>query len=421
MKKIIEPFNKQKKLLIPLITAACMMMYGCSSQTSAPAPTESAAEAGAESAQDAAPGAGQENENNSAENTSSKESSAAENTQMNESKDGAEDEKTEDDKEKEESKDESEEGGESEESSEENAENDKHIQTVKQAQPEDFPGCSYGDAFEEFFSSPAWKYFESTDGRDVVEFTGECMYAGARTKARMQFIVNRTNSAVTTGALYYDNTPQNTKIITESLNKIFEQYAKAHGIAYTLPAPAASEGAQTNALPPDTQTTAPSADTQANTPSASVPNGQTADTSGTATTTTTVTSGSTQDALDFAAWTNPNIGSWYSPSTGYYVIPFVDNAGHASISFATDNTRASHAAVYYTDAVSAVKNEAGGLTYQGYIYTASGQQPTLIGMVEVSWNSIAELNTLSVKMINGSQTMDTSMAGNDYAYYGTVN
>lgn len=421
MKKIIEPFNKQKKLLIPLITAACMM-YGCSSQTAAPAPTESAAEAGTEAGKDAKSGAGQENENDSTENASSKEFSAAENAQTNESKDGAEDEKTEDDQEKEESKDESGEGGESEESSGEDAENDKHIQTVKQAQPEDFPGCSYGEAFEEFFSSPAWKYFESTDGRDVVEFTGECMYAGARTKARMQFIVNRTNSVVTTGALYYDNTPQSTKIITESLNKIFEQYAKAHGIAYTLPSPAAPEGTQTNALPPDTQTTAPSADAQANTLPASVPNGQTSGTAGTTTAAAvTVNSGSARDALDFAAWTNPNIGSWYSPSTGYYVIPFVDEAGHASISFATDNTRASHAAVYYTDAVSAVKNDAGGLTYQGYIYTASGQQPTLIGMVEVSWNSIAELNTLSVKMINGSQTMDTSMAGNDYAYYGTVN
>lgn len=398
MKKISKPWNKQKKLLIPLITAACMM-YGCSSQTAAPAPAEPPSETAIteELTSDA--------ESETAETDKTPENADAKESSSSENNDRTENETTKDDPENAEAEEES---GESEESEE-----DKYIQTVKQAQPEHFPGCSYGNAFEEFFSSPAWEYFESSDGRDVVEFTGECMYAGSRTKARMQFIVSQTNSSVATGALYYNGTPQNTKIITESLNKIFEQYAKAHGIPYTLPAPA-QENTQTNALPPDTLTANSTAAPQTTTLPNSAVDGQTADAA-------IINSDGAQAALDFAAWTNPNIGSWYSPSTGYYIIPFVDNAGNASISFAKDNTRASHAAVYYTDAVSAVKNEAGGLTYQGYLYTASSEQPTLIGMVEITWNSIAELNSLSVKMIHGNQTIDTSMAGNDYTYHGTTN
>ncbi len=393
----------KKRLLIPCIAAG--LLYGCSSQTAAPAvsaetqaseettslaetPTPEETPAPAETSTETGREKPLEEDGSKADQDATPDAAKESDSETNE-KDKAEKNETDENRENQE---------------DENA----YVKTVKDAQPETFPGCTYGAAFEEFFTSPQWEYFESTDGQNVVEFTGECMYAGARTKARMQFVVEKDQKTVNTGALYYNSTPQTRKIITDSLNKIFEQYAKAHGIPYTLPAPVSPEAA-------NTAQTAPAEGQQQNTlETADALPPELPENS-------TIHSGGAQAALNFAAWTNPDIGSWYSPTTGYYVIPFVDNAGNASIRFANENTRDSYAAVYYTDAVSAVTNDAGGLTYQGYIYTASSEQPALIGMVEVRWNSITELKSLSVKMINGNQTMDTSMTAGDYTYFGTVN
>lgn len=430
MKKIMP-----KKRLIPLIAAACIL-HGCSSApVSSPEAETTAVVLSEESQEENA-----ENEETKAEESKDKDADSKE------SKDGQENEQSEENagenKDKESSSDSESNGSDkegsdksSDESSEEDDQDnkekkDKFIQTVKDARPESFSGCTYGKAFDEFFTSPQWDYFESTNGQNVVEFTGECMYAGSPTKARMQFTVS-SSSVVTTGALYYNNAPQTTKIITESLNRIFEQYAKAHDIAYTLPTAEAAKTSQTNALPPETQaenSSAQNAENQ-NTQSQNIeaqntenqniqegnPQAQNAPQ------TNAVQSGGAQAALSFAAWTNPNIGSWHSPSTGYYVIPYIDSAGNPSLRFANENTKDSSATVYYTDAVSAVTNDAGGLTYQAYLYKPSGENQQLVGMVEVTWNSSAELKSFSVKMINGNQTMDNSMAGSDYAFYGAVN
>lgn len=431
MKKIMP-----KKRLISLFVVACIL-YGCSSAPVSSPKTETTAAIQSEESQE--------------EKTETKETKAEESkdkdSDSEESKNGQENEQSaenaEERKEDKESESDSETNGgdkSSDESSkdddkEKDEKKDKFIQTVKNAHPESFSGCTYGKAFDEFFTAPQWDYFESTNGQDVVEFTGECMYAGSPTKARMQFTVS-SSSVVTTGALYYNNAPQTTKIITESLNRIFEQYAKAHDIAYTLPSAEAAKNSQTNALPPETQVENPSAqntenqNTQSQNIEAQNTENQNMQTQNTETQNTqaqnapqtnAIQSDGAQAALSFAAWTNPNIGSWHSPSTGYYVIPYIDSAGNPSLRFANANTKDSSATVYYTDAVSAVTNDAGGLTYQAYLYKPSGENQQLVGMVEVIWNSSAELKSFSVKMINGNQAMDNSMAGNDYTFFGATN
>lgn len=411
MKKIMP-----KKRLISLFTVACIL-YGCSSAPVSSPKTETTAAIQSEESQEEKT----ETEETKAEESKDKDSDSEESKNGQENEQSAENaEERKEDKESEsdsetnegdkESSDKSSDESSKDDDKEKDEKKDKFIQTVKNAHPESFSGCTYGKAFDEFFTAPQWDYFESTNGQDVVEFTGECMYAGSPTKARMQFTVS-SSSVVTTGALYYNNAPQTTKIITESLNRIFEQYAKAHDIAYTLPSAEAAKNSQTNALPPETQAENPSAqntETQ-NTQTQNAPQ------------TNAIQSGGAQAALSFAAWTNPNIGSWHSPSTGYYVIPYIDSAGNPSLRFANANTKDSSATVYYTDAVSAVTNDAGGLTYQAYLYKPSGENQQLVGMVEVIWNSSAELKSFSVKMINGNQAMDNSMAGNDYTFFGATN
>lgn len=441
MKKIMP-----KKRLISLFAVACIL-YGCSSAPVSSPKTETTAAIQSEESQEEKT----ETEETKAEESKDKDSDSEESKNGQENEQSAEN--AEERKEDKESESDSETNGgdkSSDESSkdddkEKDEKKDKFIQTVKNAHPESFSGCTYGKAFDEFFTAPQWDYFESTNGQDVVEFTGECMYAGSPTKARMQFTVS-SSSVVTTGALYYNNAPQTTKIITESLNRIFEQYAKAHDIAYTLPSAEAAKNSQTNALPPETQAENPSAQNAENqntqsqntenqnmqTQNTETQNTQTKNTENqniqegntqtqNAPQTNAIQSGGAQAALSFAAWTNPNIGSWHSPSTGYYVIPYIDSAGNPSLRFANANTKDSSATVYYTDAVSAVTNDAGGLTYQAYLYKPSGENQQLVGMVEVIWNSSAELKSFSVKMINGNQAMDNSMAGSDYTFFGATN
>lgn len=436
MKKIMP-----KKRLISLFVVACIL-YGCSSAPVSSPKTETTAAIQSEESQEEKT----ETKETKAEESKDKDSDSEESKNGQENEQSAENaEERKEDKESEsdsetnegdkESSDKSSDESSKDDDKEKDEKKDKFIQTVKNAHPESFSGCTYGKAFDEFFTAPQWDYFESTNGQDVVEFTGECMYAGSPTKARMQFTVS-SSSVVTTGALYYNNAPQTTKIITESLNRIFEQYAKAHDIAYTLPSAEAAKNSQTNALPPETQVENPSAqntenqNTQSQNIEAQNTENQNMQTQNTETQNTqtqnapqtnAIQSGGAQAALSFAAWTNPNIGSWHSPSTGYYVIPYIDSAGNPSLRFANENTKDSSATVYYTDAVSAVTNDAGGLTYQAYLYKPSGENQQLVGMVEVTWNSSAELKSFSVKMINGNQTMDNSMAGSDYTFFGATN
>ncbi len=451
MKKIMP-----KKRLISLFVVACIL-YGCSSAPVSSPKTETTAAIQSEESQEEKT----ETKETKAEESKDKDSDSEESKNGQENEQSAENaEERKEDKESEsdsetnegdkESSDKSSDESSKDDDKEKDEKKDKFIQTVKNAHPESFSGCTYGKAFDEFFTAPQWDYFESTNGQDVVEFTGECMYAGSPTKARMQFTVS-SSSVVTTGALYYNNAPQTTKIITESLNRIFEQYAKAHDIAYTLPSAEAAKNSQTNALPPETQAENPSAQNTENqntqsqnieaqntenqnmqTQNTETQNTQTKNTENqniqegntqtqNAPQTNAIQSGGAQAALSFAAWTNPNIGSWHSPSTGYYVIPYIDSAGNPSLRFANANTKDSSATVYYTDAVSAVTNDAGGLTYQAYLYKPSGENQQLVGMVEVIWNSSAELKSFSVKMINGNQAMDNSMAGSDYTFFGATN
>lgn len=394
----------KKKLWIPLVTAVCFM-YGCSSASTvstAPSAETSAAAGENEPEETTSPETAKEADQSTAD---PKADAASPGTESAESKEAKETDKSGTDE------DESQEGGTSEDPSGESMGEieEEHIEAVKNAYPENFPQCMYGKAFEEFFRSPEWKYFESTDGRDVVEFGGECMYAGAQTKVRLQLVVNMEDSTVTPAAMYYNGTPQPMNVITSSLENIFKQYADNHGIRYTATQPLALEptsAAETAADSPVNADAASTTGTQANSSAGLM-----------------VEQGGGEAALSFAAWNNPGKAAWYSPSAGYYLIPFIDGAGNASLAFTTslagETPGSSYVSEYYTDAVSAAANEAGGLTYQGYLYRA-GETPQMIGMIEAVWASDISASGLTVKMINGNQAMDTSVAGSDYTYSGTA-
>lgn len=107
---------------------------------------------------------------------------------------------------------------------------DEHVVSVKNGYPEAYPEITFGEAFDSFFDSPTWKYFESEEGENVVEFTGYCMYQDVEVKARLQFIL-ADDGTFSSGALSFNDVPQSQLITGAMLEKAFEQYAEANGIA----------------------------------------------------------------------------------------------------------------------------------------------------------------------------------------------
>lgn len=107
---------------------------------------------------------------------------------------------------------------------------DEHVIGVKDGYPEVIPEITYGEAFENFFGNPTWKYFESTDGKDVVEFTGRCTYMDQEVKARLQFILSDDGETFEQGALSFNDVPQSALITSALIYKAFETYAEENDI-----------------------------------------------------------------------------------------------------------------------------------------------------------------------------------------------
>lgn len=114
---------------------------------------------------------------------------------------------------------------------------DSHVLGVKNGHPFDHPDQTYGDAFEDFFAYPTWKYFVGTkegadedgDGKpdyeekdvDIVEFTGYCTYQDTEVKALMQFTLDEESDTFDVTYLSFNDVPQNTLMLYGLLNKIF--------------------------------------------------------------------------------------------------------------------------------------------------------------------------------------------------------
>lgn len=107
---------------------------------------------------------------------------------------------------------------------------DEHVQGVKNGYPLAYPNITYGQAFDNFFSDPAWEYFEAESGEDVVEFTGGCVYQDTEVDARLQFIISEDGSTFEQGALSFNDVPQSDIITSALICRAFEDYAETYGI-----------------------------------------------------------------------------------------------------------------------------------------------------------------------------------------------
>lgn len=122
---------------------------------------------------------------------------------------------------------------------------DENVLGVKGGEPFDYPGKTYGEAFENFFASPTWKYFKGTqegpdedgDGKpdytkedvDVVEFTGYCTYMDTTVKARIQFVLDKENDTFEATYLSFNDVPQNNLTLWALIDKAFTDGDSADG------------------------------------------------------------------------------------------------------------------------------------------------------------------------------------------------
>lgn len=130
-------------------------------------------------------------------------------------------------------------------------ENEEHIIGVKGGTNSAYPGVTYGDAFENFFANPSWRYFVGTqegpdedgDGEpdytvenvDVVEFTGNCLYADVEVTALIQFVLDNEAGTFQPVYLSFNEVPQNVLMLAGLMDTVFSEVIGGGNSAPTDP------------------------------------------------------------------------------------------------------------------------------------------------------------------------------------------
>ncbi len=160
----------------------------------------------------------------------------------------------------------------------------EYVLGVKGGTNSAYPGVTYGEAFENFFFNPSWQYFVGTqegpdedgDGEpdytventDVVEFTGDCLYADVEVTALIQFVLDNEAGTFQPVYLSFNEVPQNMLMLSELMDTVFSQAMEDFDVAATTtpaPTPVPTQSSASNEPTQDTPT--PSV----NTPTPTVP------------------------------------------------------------------------------------------------------------------------------------------------------
>lgn len=100
----------------------------------------------------------------------------------------------------------------------------EYIDFVKEGHPNSYPNSTYGEAFDDFFSEPSWKYFVSSEDKDIVEFSGGCEYRDAEVVATIQFVLDYENGTFEAGYFDMNGVPQNELMTSAIITTVFDDY-----------------------------------------------------------------------------------------------------------------------------------------------------------------------------------------------------
>ncbi len=102
------------------------------------------------------------------------------------------------------------------------------IASVKGASPEGYPGITYEEAFEDYFSNPTWKKLgKNEDGNVVVKFTGNCLYMDQTALAEIKFTIYKDQGLFVVSSVEIND--QDMGIFGNALvMDVFEEYSESH-------------------------------------------------------------------------------------------------------------------------------------------------------------------------------------------------
>ncbi|MBE7012646.1 MAG: hypothetical protein E7416_01005 [Ruminococcaceae bacterium] len=81
---------------------------------------------------------------------------------------------------------------------------DVYVETIQATKLNDSEH-THKEIFNDFFSNPTWKHFTGEDGKETVEFTGECLYQENDVKVKVQYLItNETESTLEWQLNYFD-------------------------------------------------------------------------------------------------------------------------------------------------------------------------------------------------------------------------
>ena len=108
----------------------------------------------------------------------------------------------------------------------------EYVLGVKGGYPESYPDITYEEAFESFFSNPTWTYFEGSREDDektynVVEFTGNCLYADKEVKALIQFTISDDEKSFEATYFSLNDIPQTNADLYGLIEKVFTEYQES--------------------------------------------------------------------------------------------------------------------------------------------------------------------------------------------------
>ncbi|MET3297401.1 UNVERIFIED_ORG: hypothetical protein ABIC81_004139 [Bacillus proteolyticus] len=97
----------------------------------------------------------------------------------------------------------------------------EYVQMIKSSKLPDYETMTIEEAFHKFFKNPKWKYFKSKDNEEIVEFMGNCLYREQEVKAKVQFVINKTDNTFKLKAMALNDIPQNELELAGMLHSIY--------------------------------------------------------------------------------------------------------------------------------------------------------------------------------------------------------
>lgn len=101
---------------------------------------------------------------------------------------------------------------------------DEYIDIVKNGNFNSYTSATVGESFDNFFTDEKWEYFESDNGKDIVEFNGNCLKNEKDCHVCIQFEINDSDDTFEVSYYALDGEPQDLFTWAGMLEKIYEEY-----------------------------------------------------------------------------------------------------------------------------------------------------------------------------------------------------